>query len=242
MKFLRPLLALALLLILLVGVWLWWSTPTRVDMANYAPADSIVYVEFNNLEEVANAIQHGEVWQSAANITNTKPAPQNRLLRTAARAGIGPLPAVLFARAQLALVVVGLNTSEENDTLKVRPEVAIIAETHTSRWRTKPAAVEAVKQLANFAYGASMCAERNADAEYIECSVAGGERKIVGAVDGTLVVKAKTNVTIDGRTQADTNSSEVSGMACWPTRNSALSSGRAWKSACSTLESGARSL
>src|SRR4029079_16836239 len=29
---------------------------------------------------------------------------------------------------------------------------------------------------------------RNADAEYIECSVAGGVRKIVGAVDGTLVV------------------------------------------------------
>ena len=81
-------------------------------------------------------------------------------MRTAARAGIGPLPAVLFARAQVALVVVGLNTSEENDTLKVRPEVAIIAETHTSKWRTKPAAVEAVKQLANFAYGASMCAER----------------------------------------------------------------------------------
>ena len=31
-------------------------------------------------------------------------------------------------------------------------------------------------------------AERSADADYIECSVAGGERKIVGAVDGTLVV------------------------------------------------------
>ena len=64
---------------------------------------------------------------------------------------------MLFARAQIALVVVGLTTSEENDTLKVRPEVAIIAETHTSRWRTKPAAVEAVKHLANFVYGASMC-------------------------------------------------------------------------------------
>jgi len=33
-----------------------------------------------------------------------------------------------------------------------------------------------------------MCSERSADAEYIECSIAGGERKIVGAVDGTLVV------------------------------------------------------
>lgn len=188
MKFLRPLLALALLLILIVAVCLWWSTPSRVDMANYAPADSLVYVEFNNLEDVATAIQHSEAWQSAATITQSKPAPQNRLMRTAVRAGIGPLPAVLFSRAQVALVVVGLNTTEETDTLKVRPEVAIIAETHTSKWRTKPAAVEAVKQLANFAYGASMCAERNTDAEYIECSVAGGDRKIVGAVEGTLVV------------------------------------------------------
>ena len=188
MKFLRPLVVLVLLLILIVAVWLWWNTPSRVDMANYAPADSLVYVEFNNLDEVAQAIQHSEAWQATSVITNSKPATQNRLMRFAARAGIAPLPAVLFARAQVALVVVGLNTSEENDTLKVRPEIAVIAETHTARGRTKPAAVEAVKQLANFAYGASMCAERSADAEYIECSVAGGDRKIVGAVDGTLVV------------------------------------------------------
>lgn len=188
MKFLRPLLALVLILIVVVAVWLWWSIPTRVDMAAYAPADAIVYVEFNNLEGVAQAIQHSDVWQAAVPITQSKPTAQNRLLRAVARAGIGPLPAVLFARAQVALVVVDLKTSEENDTLKVRPEVAIIAETHTSKWRTKSAAVDAVKQLANFAYGASMCAERSGDAEYIECSVAGGERKIVGAVDGTLIV------------------------------------------------------
>jgi hypothetical protein len=188
MKLLRPLLAGVLLIILIVAIWLWWSIPAKVDMANYAPADSIVYVEFNNLEGLAQAIQHSEAWQAASGVTQTKPAVPNRFMRTAARAGIGPLPAVLFARAQVALVVVGLNTSEENDTLKVRPEVAIIAETHTSKWRTKSAAVEAVKQLANFAYGGSMCAERSGDAEYVECSVAGGERKIVGAVEGTLVV------------------------------------------------------
>jgi hypothetical protein len=188
MKFLRPLLALFLLTIVIVAVWLWWSFPRTVDMADYAPANSIVYVEFNNLAAVAQTIQNSDVWQAAAPITQSKPATQNRLMNAAARAGIGPLPAVLFARAQIALVVVDLSTSEENDTLKVRPEVAIIAETHTSRWRTKPAAVEAVKHLANFVYGASMCSERSADAEYIECSIAGGERKIVGAVDGTVVV------------------------------------------------------
>src|SRR5215470_6388246 len=188
MKFWRPLLALVLLVVVLFGVWLWWSTPRAVDMADYAPADAIVYVEFNNLAAVAHAIQNSEAWQAAAPITQSKPTTQNRFTSIAARAGIGPLPAVLFARAQVALVVVGMNTAEENDTLKVRPEVAIIAETHTSRWRTKPAAVAAIKQLADFAYGASMCAERTADADYIECSIPGGERKIVGAVDGTLVV------------------------------------------------------
>jgi hypothetical protein len=188
MKFLRPLLALAILAIVLFAVFLWWSFPARVDMADYAPANSIVYVEVNNPAAVAHAIQNSEVWQAAAGITGSKPATQNRFMNAAARLGIGPLPAVLFARAQIALVVVDLSTSEENDTLKVRPEVAIIAETHTSRWRTRPVAVDAVKHLANFVYGASMCSERKADAEYIECSIAGGERKIVGAVDGTLVV------------------------------------------------------
>jgi hypothetical protein len=84
--------------------------------------------------------------------------------------------------------MIGMNTFEEEDSLKVRPEFALIVETHTSKWRTKPAAVAAIKQLANFSYGSSMCTERSADADYIECSVAGSERKIVGAVDGTLVV------------------------------------------------------
>src|SRR5215204_4483193 len=188
MKFLRTVLALAFLAIVIGAAWLWWSVPARVDMADYAPADSLVYVEFNSLAAVVQAIQYTDVWQAAEPITHANSTSPSRVIMAAARTGIGPLKAVLFARAQVALVVVGMNTSEENDTLKVRPEVAIIAETHTSQWRTKAAAVEAVKHLANFAYGASMCSERSADADYIECTVAGAERKIVGAVDGTLVV------------------------------------------------------
>ena len=188
MKFSRPLLALVLLVIVLVAVWLWWSIPAKVDMADYAPADAIVYVEFNNPAAVAQAIQNSNVWQAAYPITQSKAASPNRLSATAARAGLGPLPAVLFARAQVALAMIGLNTSEEDNSLKVRPEFALIVETHTSKWRIKPAAAAAIKQLANFTYGDSMCSERVADADYIECSLAGGERKIIGAVDGSLVV------------------------------------------------------
>ncbi|HYK20861.1 MAG TPA: hypothetical protein VEV42_09010, partial [Pyrinomonadaceae bacterium] len=188
MKFLRPLLALTLLLIVIGAVWLWWSIPARVDMADYAPADALLYVEFNNLASVAQAIQNSDAWQATAPITHSKTAQQNRLMTAAARAGIGPLDAVLFARSQVALVVIGMTTSEQNDTLKVRPEVALIAETHTSRWRTKSATLAGVKHLAEFAYGASTCSERSGDADYIECTVAGAERKIVGAVDGTVVI------------------------------------------------------
>ena len=188
MKFLRPLLAVGLLVIVLVAVWLWWSLPSKVDMSAYAPADSLVYVEFNNPAAVAHAIQQSPLWQAAVPITQSKPASQNRFAATAARAGLGPLPAVLFARAQVALAMVGMNTFEEENSLKVRPEFALIVETHTSKWRIKPAAVDAIKQLANFSYGASMCTERSSDADYIECSVAGSERKIIGAIDGTVVV------------------------------------------------------
>jgi hypothetical protein len=188
MKFLRPLLALGLLLIVLVAVWLWWSLPSKVDMADYAPADSLVYVEFNNPAGVAHAIQQSTLWQAAAPITQSRPASQSRVAAFAARAGLGPLPAVLFARAQVALAMIGMNTFEEENELKVRPEFALIIETHTSKWRIKPAVVDAVKQLATFSYGAPMCAERTADADYIECSVSGSTRKIVAAIDGTLVV------------------------------------------------------
>lgn len=193
MKFLRPLLAIAAIIVIVAALWLWWAVPARVDMVDYAPADALVYLEFNNLSEVANAIQHTDVWQAAAPITGSKANKSSQVMTRAARAGIGPVEAVLFARAQVALVVVGINTAEENDTLKVRPEIALIAETHTSSWRTKPAAVEAVRKLANLAYGNSACAERGGDADYIECSVAGAERKLIGALDGTLVVIGNTD-------------------------------------------------
>lgn len=192
MKFLRTSLVLLLLLIVAGAAWLWFNRPSQVDLAKYAPADSLLYVELNRPSDVARAIQQTDVWKAAAPITQAKALSENRLAMMAARAGIGPIDAVLFARAQVALAVVGLNAAEQDDTLRVKPEFALIVETHTSTWRTKPAVMDAVKRLAGFVYGASNCSERSADAEYVECSVTGGERKIVGAVDGTLVVVGNT--------------------------------------------------
>src|SRR5215467_4976328 len=158
MRLLRIVLIVILLGILTAGFLLWLNVPGKVDLAEYAPADALVYVEFNDLADVARAIQHTDVWQATAPITQNKPANPNRLFTAAAQARVAPIDRVLFARTQVALVVVGLNTAEQDNTLKVRPEIARIAETHTAGWRTRPVMMDVVRRLANFAYGTSSCA------------------------------------------------------------------------------------
>lgn len=193
MKLLRIVLVLVLLGILIAAAGIWFSLPARTDLADYAPADAIVYVEFNSLADVARTIQHADAWKAAAPITGSGPGADNRLLITAARAGLAPVESVLFARTQVALVVVGLNASEQDDTLKVKPEIALIAETHTSRWRTKPVMIESVKRLAQFAYGASSCVGPTGDGDRFECSIPGSDRKLVGAINGTTVILANSD-------------------------------------------------
>src|SRR5690349_8662602 len=193
MKRLRVLVILALLVVLLVVSWLWASLPGKVDLADYAPADSLVYVEFNSLADVARVIQQTDAWKAAAPITHSQPRDENRLFTAAARAGIGPIESVLFARTQVALVVVGLNTIEQDQTLRLRPEIALIAETHTSRWRTKPVMIDVVRRLTNYTYGASSCFGPSGDNERFECSLPGGDRKLVGVIEGTTIILANSD-------------------------------------------------
>ena len=196
MKRLRLFLVLLLLAVLLIGAWLWFGAPGKVDLADYAPADSLVYVEFNSLADVARVIQQTDAWKAAAPITHSKPPNENRLFTAAARAGIGPIESVLFARTQVALVVVGLNTIEEDQTLRLRPEIALIAETHTSRWRTKPVMVDVVRRLTNYTYGASSCVGPSGDGDRFECSLPGGDRKLIGVIQGTAIILANSETAL----------------------------------------------
>ena len=191
----RPRIVLVLVLagILVAAALIWLNLPGAADLAGYAPADSIVYVEINSLAAVAHAIQQTDVWQATAPITRSEFGLDKPWLLSAARAGIGPVESVLFARTQMALVVVALNTAEQNDTLKVRPELALIAETHTSRWRTRPVMVAGIRQLATYAWGASSCVGPDDDSDHFECSIPGGDRKIVGAIAGTTVILANSD-------------------------------------------------
>jgi len=187
MKLIRPL-GILIVLLLGCGAALWWNRPNKADMADYVPADALVYIEINSIWDIANTIQSSDAWKAAspsigfANYSNSS----SRLL--ASRLGLGPIQAVLASRAQMALVIVGVSSSEQDDQLRVKPEVALVIETHTEKWRMKSAVTEDIRRLAEFAYGASVCTERSNGVDYVECTESRGDRKIIGAFNSTVVI------------------------------------------------------
>ena len=193
MKSFRFLFTLLALLIIVVAGFLWWNRPQRIDMAGYVPADSLVYLEFNSLPDLAGAIEQNETWKAAAKALNTDSRLIDPFWSAIARWGVAPTKSVVLTRAQFALVLVGMNSIPEGDTLRIRPEVALVVETHTAGWRIKSMATDAVKTLATHAYGESNCVERSGDGYYLDCSSSASGRKLVAVVDGSVVIIGNTD-------------------------------------------------
>jgi len=188
MKLIRPLGILVCLLLVAGAAAFWWNRPNKVDMADYVPADALVYIEINSIWDIANTIQNSDAWKAASPTIGLANHSDNSSRLLASRVGLGPIQAVLASRAQMALVVVGVSSSEKDGLLRVKPEVALVIETHTTKWRMKSAVTDDIRRLAEFAYGASVCTERPNEVDYVECTESKGDRKIIGAIDGTVVI------------------------------------------------------
>ncbi|HEV2827707.1 MAG TPA: hypothetical protein VGW76_08880 [Pyrinomonadaceae bacterium] len=174
-----------------IAAWLFWASPRDVDMAAYAPADSLLYLEANHPSKILDAISTTEAWRSIANTTGTAAIEaKTTWLRGVIRwTGIGPIRTVILARSQMAVVVSELRTTEEGDALKVKPEGALIIETHTAEGRIRPVVEEAVKTLAEKTYGRPTERRTKLEGiEFIEWVAPEDSRQIVTAIFGSLVV------------------------------------------------------
>ncbi len=188
---LRKLLALLIALVFIAGVWLWWNRPQKVDMANYVPADALVYLEANDLPLIVEGLVQTDAWKRLA-----PPAGINSglgqigwLSRLSAWTGIGSAETVVLARAQVAIVMLGLEAADAGETLKIRPRYAVIAETHTSEWRTRAAVEKRVGEFARRAYGEPSIERKKVDdIELVIWRAPSGERQIIAAVTGSVVV------------------------------------------------------
>ena len=189
MKRITRLLAIVLLLLLLTAAWLWWNSPRRVDMAAYVPADSLVYLEANSLADIARALMATDAWRNLGPVIGIKSdTRRNDWLTSFARVtGIGSTQSVIAARSQVALVVLDVNSTDTEGTVK--PLAALVVETHTSATRIKPTIEQLVGDFARRAYGQASIERVTKDqGDFVKWISPDGKRQIIVSIDGSVAI------------------------------------------------------
>ncbi len=200
MKKLRAVLLLSLALIIFCAGWLWWNRPQTVDMADYAPADAMLYLEANDLPRIAETITGNDVWREIAPSIDTEiTASRVRWLSRIARwTGIGTAESVVLSRSQVAVVALGVDASAtEEQAIKIKPRIAAIFETHTGASRTNGGMESLLNRLASNLYGTPNVSRRTTDEVKwttwtpVAISVAANEQTrsiVLATIGGTAIV------------------------------------------------------
>jgi hypothetical protein len=185
----------ALLLVALIGAWLWWVRPRTVDMSAYAPADSLLYLESNNPMDVGAALTNTAAWNLVDDLSGNQVRTGSNSWSTkfVRLTGNGPTNSVIVSRAQLAVVVTDLDTSQDGENLTVKPEGTLLVETHTLESRIKSSLEQGLKKFAETAYGQPTLRRTSVDGfEFIEWIAPGGTRQVVATITGTLIIVGNT--------------------------------------------------
>jgi hypothetical protein len=193
MKFLRKALLVFLALLLVLAVWVWWNYPRKVNMTAYVPADTLVYLEANDLPDIATGVISTDAWKALAPAAGIRSNLGNIgwLSRLASWTGIGPADAVVLSRAQIAVAVLSLEVADAGDTLKIKPIYAVVVESHTGEGRLQSAVEKRVGDFARRAYVEPRVETKEADgAKFTTWSSPDGGRRIVAAVTGSVAVIA----------------------------------------------------
>jgi hypothetical protein len=185
----------AILLFTILVSWLAWVRPRAVDMAAYAPADSLLYLESNNPTDVVAALTSTDAWRLVEGLSDThRIADTNNWSEKFVRwTGIGPIKSVIFTRAQVAVVVTDLGVAQDAESLTIKPEGALLIETHTSSRRIKDPVEQALKKFAEATYDQPVFRRTTVDgSEFLEWVARGNSRQVVATIAGTLVIVGNT--------------------------------------------------
>lgn len=190
MRLVPRILGLSAVVVALAVLFVWWNTPQQVDMATYAPGDAIVYLETNSLAEIANALGQTEAWKKLSPLAQSEtslPAPW--LLKLIKWTGVGSIESVVAARAQVACVLLNVGATEEGSSLKVKGDIAVMIETHTSASRVRPLLLRTLEKMATGAYGKPEFQSKQVEGvEYLIWTDPAKSRQIAALIDGTLVI------------------------------------------------------
>jgi len=210
-------LLLASLLVALAAGWIYWNWPRKIDLSRYAPADSLAYVEVNDLAALTTGIEQSQAWQAlAAPIGAPAKLSPSRFWTTLARwTGIGYTDAILFARAQVAVVFSGAEGSQAGSTLTIKPLTTFVIETHTSQRRMKPAVEHHLEELARRVYKDPVFVRKQIqNSEFEEWTSPDGTHQIVFTFIDTAVIVGNDETSVLHSIQARTgNTGSLSQVA-----------------------------
>src|SRR5262245_6207317 len=203
---------LATLLLALIAGWLYWNRPQRTDMALFAPANSLAFVECNDLAEITNGIDQTQAWQTLAPPIGapSQLSPSSFWVALARWTGIGTANAILFARSQAAVVFSGAEGSQTGSTLTIKPLTTFIVETHTSQRRMKTGVEHHLEDLARRIFRNPVFVNKTVEGyEFQEWTSDDAAHQIVFAFLDTAVIVGNDEASVLHSIQARTGSQSL---------------------------------
>jgi hypothetical protein len=187
----RKALILLLVLVALGAAWLFWNRTSRADMSAYVPAESLAFIEANDLVGLTSDITGTEAWRVLGPPLEA-PAqliPYGWSIKVARWTGIGSAEAVLLARSQFGLFFTQAQATEKAHTLTIKPLAALVIETHTSQGRMKGVVEKHVGQFAQRSFGGASIVRKQVDGvELVEWKSPDNTRQLILAVVDTVAI------------------------------------------------------
>lgn len=186
--------ALGLVLLIacvIAGAWLYWNRVPASDLTVWAPADSLAYIEVDDLSALVDGVQQTEAWKSLSPLLGApdRLAPNRWVVRLARWTGIGSADVILFARSQVAVVLNGAEGSQNGSTLIIKPLLTLVVETHSSPRRMRAAVEQRLEDTARRDFGNPVVVRKQVEGvELEEWQSEDGARRIVASFINTIVV------------------------------------------------------
>ncbi len=153
-------------------VFLFSCTSAPTDLRNYAPVDSLVYLETNDLKKLLDAMTENDSFQRLTN---------------------GKKDFSALEGVQMAVAVTGFETNEKQVTdsqavLNFKPKFVAIADTHSWEFQTVSLAENQINNFVSETYGGNVGLEKTQKhgGEYFIWTSADG-RKVFAFVEGSLI-------------------------------------------------------
>ncbi len=121
--------------VLLAAAWIIWQRPQPVNMAADVPAETLLYLEADDLPQILTALTETGAWRDIAPRYGLDKdyGKFSWFSQAMASANLGSTASIVVGRAQIAVALMGIGTADAGESLKIRPQFAVVIETKSSR-------------------------------------------------------------------------------------------------------------